>query len=648
MRETEMTDETCPIEGIDILGKARPIKQDKDGPEREKKSVFFRSLVTSYIEKQQLSSALFWADKLVTLSGSPDDIYTLARTLILAKHYHRAQNLLITKKLHISHLGCCLLAAKALQSLGNDQGALEIIEAPETDTLVEEATKNIQNNSGDYETRGLLSSLHCLKGTILENIENREQATQSFKSALEVDVYCYEAFQALVEHQMLSAEEEKNLVNSLLNQEGTDVQLIKSLYSLNLKKYECPETPEFPPELRMFETNADVRVSQAERLYYNCDHLGAYQITSSIMREDPLHTKCIPVHLALLVDMKEANSLFTLGHNLVDMYPESAVAWYAVGCYYFVTGKQDSARKYLNKATQLDRLFGPAWLAYGHSFALENEHDQAMAAYFKALQLMQGCHLPLLYIGLEYSLTNNQNFAEKFFNQALSIAPNDPFVLHELGVTAFISQDYSTAERHFTTALKKIRSLRDSSGVSTGLAEKWEALLNNLGHTYRKLGRYEESLNHHKQALVLSPLNPSTYSAIGYVETLTKDLTSAVESFHRALGLRRDDAFSTHMLNEVMERLMSEIDPFSDYPDQIPRFENFPGEPLVNMSDTNDEPEHASSEMTPTAVGILTRSIHTDSQQTLADASNLSIDCEMEDVSSRTPAELELDQSLKD
>jgi hypothetical protein len=47
-------------------------------------------------------------------------------------------------------------------------------------------------------------------------------------------------------------------------------------------------------------------------------------------------------------------------------------------------------RGHLCKATQLDKVFGPAWLAYGHSFALENEHDQAMAAYFKASQLMEG------------------------------------------------------------------------------------------------------------------------------------------------------------------------------------------------------------------------------------------------------------------
>ena len=54
--------------------------------------------------------------------------------------------------------------------------------------------------------------------------------------------------------------------------------------------------------------------------------------------------------------------------------------------------------RYLSKATQLDRLFGPAWLAYGHSFALENEHDQAMAAYFKVrggpIDWLIDCHIP--------------------------------------------------------------------------------------------------------------------------------------------------------------------------------------------------------------------------------------------------------------
>ena len=45
------------------------------------------------------------------------------------------------------------------------------------------------------------------------------------------------------------------------------------------------------------------------------------------------------------------------------------------------------------------------------------------------------------------------------------------------------------------------------SGLSSSLSDKWESLLNNLGHTNRKLGNYAESISYHKQALVLCPLN---------------------------------------------------------------------------------------------------------------------------------------------
>ena len=123
--------------------------------------------------------------------------------------------------------------------------------------------------------------------------------------------------------------------------------------------------------------------------------------------------------------------------SLVDLFPEWTVAWYSVGCYYYSIGRQDPARRYLEKATKQEPMFGPAWwvligqywpntdfwlverLVYGHSFAVENEHDQAMAAYYKALQVMPGCHLPQLYIGLENSLTNNTAQARTFFKQAL-------------------------------------------------------------------------------------------------------------------------------------------------------------------------------------------------------------------------------------
>ena len=85
------------------------------------------------------------------------------------------------------------------------------------------------------------------------------------------------------------------------------------------------------------------------------------------------------------------------------------------------------------------------------------------------------------------------------------------------------------------------------SGLSSSLSDKWESLLNHLGH--RKLGGYRESISFHQQALLLSTLNPSTYSTLGYVQTLTGDHINAMESYHKALGI--------NMLTSVIEQLMN-------------------------------------------------------------------------------------------
>lgn len=64
------------------------------------------------------------------------------------------------------------------------------------------------------------------------------------------------------------------------------------------------------------------------------------------------------------------------------------------------------------------------------------------------------------------------------------------------------------------------------------------------------------------QALILNPMNPSTYSAIGFVHALMGNAHEAIDAFHRALGLKRDDTFTTTMLSYVMERLIEEDSPY--------------------------------------------------------------------------------------
>ncbi len=118
-------------------------------------------------------------------------------------------------------------------------------------------------------------------------------------------------------------------------------------------------------------------------------------------------------------------------------------------------------------------------------------------------------------------------------------------------------------------ALRLVQKVKKST-----LSGKWEPLLNNLGHTSRKLGKFEDALGYHQQALVLQPLSASTFSSIGFVQTLMGKYYDAVESFHKALGLRREDAFSTTMLNNVVEHLVSDMTPFDDIPEDTPKIED--------------------------------------------------------------------------
>lgn len=170
---------------------------------------------------------------------------------------------------------------------------------------------------------------------------------------------------------------------------------------------------------------------------------------------------------------------------------------------------------------------------------------------------MRGCHLPLLYIGVECGLTNNLEMAEKFFYQAMSLAPLDVFVLHEMGVIKYQSECYEEASKIFMTTLDMVENICEQNGES--LTERWEPLLNNLGHCSRKMKNYKSSLDYHQWALKLKPLNPQTYTAIGFIHALQGNLSEAVESFHKSLSLKRDDVVTTTILKQVFEEMMEDM-----------------------------------------------------------------------------------------
>ena len=75
-----------------------------------------RELVTTYQSVGQVEGAVYWADKVASLSidteEHPEDVYILGQALVTAKQYHRAATIAMRNNLHKSHVGCCYVAAK--------------------------------------------------------------------------------------------------------------------------------------------------------------------------------------------------------------------------------------------------------------------------------------------------------------------------------------------------------------------------------------------------------------------------------------------------------------------------------------------------------------------------------------------------------
>ncbi|CAJ1978480.1 unnamed protein product [Sphenostylis stenocarpa] len=493
---------------------------------REEEIEKLRGVVRDCVSKHLYSSAIFFADKVAAFTADPADIYMQAQALFLGRHYRRAFHLLNASKIVLSDLRFRYLAAKCLEELKEWDQCLSMLGEAKVDdegNVSDTKDSNVMYLDKDCEDREInISSAICfLRGKAYEALENRAQARLWYKAAIKADPLCYEALECLIENHMLTCQEEANLISSL--QFGSEDGWLSSFYSCLIKKYDkenvveakfrelenesCKSDQSDTSFLRSLKSNTDLLACKAE-YYHQCgEYQKCFDLTYVLLEKDLFHLKCTLVHLAAAVELGHSNELYLMACNLVKDYPQMALSWFAVGCYYYCIKKYDQSRRYFSKATSLDGTFPPAWIGYGNAYAAQEEGDQAMSAYRTAARLFPGCHLPTLYIGMECMRTHSYKLAEQFFIQAKSTCPSDPLVYNELGVVAYHMKEYKKAVWWFEKTLALI---------PTALSEMWESTVVNLAHAYRKLKMYREAISFYEKALALSTRSVSTYAGLAY------------------------------------------------------------------------------------------------------------------------------------
>lgn len=177
--------------------------------------------------------------------------------MLLLREYHRAAHIIKLHGLEKTNIFCHHLLVECLYEAKEYTEAIDLMNGIDLDYLsstvinVADSTANANDTAlqilatVDIDDIGpskseVLSAIYFLKGKILEAMDNRNMAMNCYIEALHLDVYCTEALDALVQHEMLLASEEQELITHLpFDSQCTENErkIIEKLYKSKLKKY---------------------------------------------------------------------------------------------------------------------------------------------------------------------------------------------------------------------------------------------------------------------------------------------------------------------------------------------------------------------------------------------------------------------------
>lgn len=273
----------------------------------------------------------------------------------------------------------------------------------------------------------------------------------------------------------------------------------------------------------------------------------AFDLCHAIQAADPHATCCLPVYIASMVQLEMKSQLYRLAHSLVEANPKRAISWYAVGCYYLLTGKHAVAQVYFIKSTNCDSKFLPALVGLGNSFSACEEVGPAESAYRTAARLFSGSHVPLLYIAMECLKTQGYTLADHFLADVSRMAPLDPLVLNETGVAEYYKGHFKRASEYFYAVVERVK------GLPMQLLTSWVASFVNLGHCYRKMRRYSEAIAVYQKAIALDASDAQTHASLGFALHMRGDFDAAIDVYHCALSLQPCDSLIMEMLDRALE-----------------------------------------------------------------------------------------------
>ena len=305
------------------------------------------------------------------------------------------------------------------------------------------------NGSNDnHEIITDIAALYCIVGKCFDFLDHRARARRALTVCLYVDATCIEAAEYLVDNGLLTDSQKENLFNDL-SEKNLDTWL-KNHYELLL----CGNSRALITDDQL---GSPMWLARCAELSFRQQYMDdAYRLARQAYTLDPYNNRGLAIYIASMVELKLKAELFYLGHELVTCAPKSAMAWYAVGGYYWICSKLDLAQKNLLKATKLDKRLAVAWVLLGHVLAAQEEGEQAISSYRTAMRLLPGEHKPMIFMAKGLIRMGHLAPALHLLCSAEDLCPNEPDLLNELAMTYMRQGSMDLALQYFERAIQAL------------------------------------------------------------------------------------------------------------------------------------------------------------------------------------------------
>ncbi len=514
-------------------------------------------LIDKYLSLNLYKNALFYAEKSLNFSlnhemkSISENIFTLAKCLYLNKEYSRCVNLIQKYNMVYFNLNFLILIGQALYNCEDYESLISFLE--KEPITFESPLKN------KSDTQILHSIRYLLIGKAYEMQENKQPAIRNYLLSLQYDPNNIEAFDILLNHQLLNLESKNNLLPTLsfsndnywlydyFKSKIDDNIYMTEKSDIEIKENENEEKANVMDILYKNE-DQDLMKMEAEKYFIARDYTNTFNKLRKINEEDFYNLEIIPMLCSCMIELNKVGELYSLAYKLANNCGDKYISWYAVGCYYYSIKKYDLSRKYFLKCNQLNKNFPEGWIALGNSYAGQDESDQALNAYRTCLRLFPGCHYSNLYIGMEFIRTNNFKTAFITFQNALLLSVNDPLIYNEIGVVYYKQRQFDEAEKFFLKGVSICNN--EDRSITT------QTLILNLGHCYKKMKRFKEALQLYIKLYCIDSRNIDVLNAIGTTLAFLGNNNLALEYLHKANFIKSNDNYSIGMINKCINNII--------------------------------------------------------------------------------------------